>query len=261
MTSGLDKQEFLLTKLSRYADRYRKKHIGNPSFVAKKLRNDPQYALVFFYQRTFARAGGEQADYSATAIRALRIAARPAGFESLMSKPTADEILWKRFLDICRSQGKKPNAKLNREVVSGIARFSMKSDKRNIAARFEEQIVRDGLAEAYLSLRQLRGVGKKIASFLLRDLVTALEIEDQIPKDALWLLQPVDTWIKATAVYLWPDLARTTESFIAFYLTKQCLKHNVSPIRFNQGAWYYGSKYIGLTSKIPKTFNTLIAKR
>jgi hypothetical protein len=86
----------------------------------------------------------------------------------------------------------------------------------------------------------IRQVGPKVAAFYLRDVVSLFQLTDSVDSSSAFCLQPVDTWVQQIAVRLGivPNEAdkQTTQRAIA----KWCQEQGISPLRFNQGAWYMG---------------------
>jgi hypothetical protein len=84
-----------------------------------------------------------------------------------------------------------------------------------------------------------------------------LNLEDKIPKHDLQFLQPVDIWVRETATYLWPTLKDAPDWLIAQYITEKCIEHEVSSIRFNQGAWRFGQGQVKETRLLPAALDKL----
>ena len=224
------------------------------------MRANPRRALIFFFERAFSRAGGEQAGYSEIAITALKNSCgRLHGFQRFIARADSGELIWKDFVKLCVEEKKRPNEKNNKGVVVGLTRLAKKSPNQNIATRFERQISQGKLAEAYLDLIRNKGIGDKIARFLLRDFVAISGLEDQVPNTDLHFLQPVDVWVRRTAEFLWPNLSKSAREdpkdapdwFMAQFVTEKCLRHKVSSIRFNQGAWLFGSERVKEARRLP----------
>ena len=90
-------------------------------------------------------------------------------------------------------------------------------------------------------------------------MVTILDIEEKIDSQYQILLQPIDRWVHGIATYLWSDLGDRTPSWaIALKIVTKCREHGYSPVRFNQGAWMYGSTVIKETKKIPQCIKRLL---
>jgi hypothetical protein len=119
--------------------------------------------------------------------------------------------------------------------------------------------VEDGLIKHF-------GVGY---AFILRDFVAVWSLESHILDSDLHFLQPVDVWVRSTAQFLWPNLSKSTRKglkeapdwFLAQYVTKKCLKHKVSSIRCNQGAWLFGSEQVKESSQLPAALSELASRR
>jgi hypothetical protein len=97
-----------------------------------------------------------------------------------------------------------------------------------------QQIQNHNIADLSRKLHGITSVGDKIASFLLRDTVFVYDLEAYLKAEDYYYLVPIDTWVKKVADKLGikanaKDIAIT------------CQQNGVSPIRFNQGAWYLGS--------------------
>ena len=173
------------------------------------MRANPRRALIFFFERAFSRAGGEQAGYSEIAITALENTSRKLdGFQKFITRADSGKLIWKEFVKLCAEEKKRPNEKNKKGLVVGLTRLAKKSPNQNIATRFERQISKGELAEAYLDLIRNKGIGDKIARFLLRDFVAISGLENQVPNTDLHFLQPVDVWVRRTAEFLWPGLRK-----------------------------------------------------
>jgi len=55
-------------------------------------------------------------------------------------------------------------------------------------------------------------------------------------------IQPIDTWVKRIVGTLVPKTSDKSIDRIRERIVKECKKRDLSIIRFNQGAWYVGSK-------------------
>jgi hypothetical protein len=244
MVDRLEKEEAILKQLaSEWADSYRRKHL-NPR-ATRKIHSDPKAGFTFILKRAFARAGGEQARYGDIALRALDVSCHEKGsYEKLVAHPNGGRIIWTNFARICARQRKKPYRAMNEGLILGLARLARNSPGLNPAARFEQLIHSGRVVDSYLTLVRVRGIGDKIARFLLRDLVVALNLEDEIKERDLPLLQPVDVWVRETACCLWPELKNAPDWFIAQYITEKCRLHGISSIRFNAGAWRFGQSRV-----------------
>jgi hypothetical protein len=107
-------------------------------------------------------------------------------------------------------------------------------------------------------VRNIVGIGDKVASFIMRDIVTILNLEERIVSGHQILLQPVDRWIHGISSYVWNNLGERAPTWlIALTVVTKCREYGFSPARFNQGAWMYGSSIIVDTEKIPQGMSSL----
>jgi len=225
----------------KWADYYQKEHKRTPKWLPLLLEN-PQRGLEFFLHNGFARAGGEQAGYGNIAVKALGNCVSSTGsYQALIEKDNAPEIVWVEFEKICEKQGKGVNKRVNEGVIKGLIKLSKESFQYNYNPfRYMINKIESSMTDAFLTLRNIKGIGDKIASFLLRDIVCILDAEMKIPLKHRIFLQPIDRWIKGIAKYLWKDInERTPDWVIAQRIVDKCEEFEISGVRFNQGAWQY----------------------
>jgi hypothetical protein len=225
----------------KWADYYQKEHYRTPERLPSLLEN-PQSGLEFFLHNGFARAGGEQAGYGDIAVEALHNCVSSAGtYQALIEKDNTSEIVWVEFERICEKQGKGVNKRVNEGVIKGLIKLSKESFQCNYnPLGYMINEIESSMTDAFLHLRNIKGIGDKIASFLLRDIVCILDAEMKIPQKHRIFLQPIDRWIKGTAIYLWKDInERTPNWVIAQRIVDKCEEFEISGVRFNQGAWQY----------------------
>lgn len=238
------RQERIMKLLAgEWASIYQKEHNRNPRIAPSLVRN-PQKGLEYFLQDGFARAGGEQAGYGGIAVDALRrCISTVRDYEAFITDTNAPELAWTEFENICLSQGKGVNKRVNEGVVKGLVRLAQESkDYGYNPFRYIGKKVERSMTDAFIALTNIKGIADKIAPFLLRDLVCILDREEKIPLEHRILLQPVDRWVKQTAICLWADLGTRVSSWgIAMRIVDKCNEFGISGIRFNQGAWKYGT--------------------
>lgn len=95
-------------------------------------------------------------------------------------------------------------------------------------------------------LVQIRGIGRKIASLFLRDIVDAFEIEEnRIEKPEY--LQPIDIWTERGAKALAQLEAKTPKSYWEFaeLLVEVSSRAKVRSTLTNTGLWLLGSQLVG----------------
>lgn len=226
----------------KWAPIYQSEHNKKPS-AAPLLLENAQAGLEYFLRDGFARAGGEQAGYGDIAVNALRTCLHPAGdYKIFVIKDHSPEMVWEAFQKLCITQGIGVNRRLNEGVVKGFVNLSKKSSSYGYNPfDYITHKIESSMTDAFLSLRNIKGIGDKIGSFLLRDTVCILDVETEIRPEHRIFLQPIDRWVKETAICLWEDLGeRIPEWVIALRIVDKCNELDISGVRFNQGAWKYG---------------------
>lgn len=231
----------------KWATIYQKEHNKNPS-VAPLLLDNAQVGLEYFLRDGFARAGGEQAGYGDIAVGAFRNCLYSIGnYKTFIQKENSPEMVWKEFERLCKMQGIGVNKKLNEGVIKGLitlGKESLNNDYNPFG--YITQKIQNSMTDAFLALRNIKGIADKVASFLLRDMVSILDFEAKVPHEHGIFIQPVDRWVKETAICLWEDLGgeRTPDWVIALRIVNKCNEFHVSGVRFNQGAWKYGTSEV-----------------
>jgi len=240
-------QQRIMKQLAgEWASIYQQEHKKTPQIAPSLVRN-PQKGLEYFLGDSFARAGGEQAGYGKTAIDALRrCVSKMKDYEAFVTDENAPELAWAEFEKICSSKGAGVNKRLNEGVVKGLVRLAQESgDYDYNPFRYIRKMAEFSMTDAFIALTNIKGIGDKIATFLLRDLICILNLEEKIPLEHRILLQPVDRWVKNTAICLWADLEVRVSSWgIAMRIVDKCNEFNISGVRFNQGTWKFGTSKV-----------------
>ena len=188
-----------------WAQKYQSEHERRPS-AAKGLLTNPQAGLSFILANSFARAGGEQAGYGSFAVQALIEVEKVQGsYEKFIQLPNAPEVLWENFIQLCTQKRVGINRKNNEGVVKGTVRLAQGSIHYNPFEYLGLNVV-SNTVDTFLLLRNIPGIGDKIASFITRDVVTILDVENKISPENQVLIQPIDRWIKGFACLFWEEL-------------------------------------------------------
>ena len=215
-----------------------KEYVNNILSVVKieKLKQDKNYAnKMFFYYWAFERKGAPLG-FRIAAIKTLETA-KDGTFSTEFSK----------------YYGGKPNKNNNPILDTRIANL----DISDIINKIEQR----NFKEAFNKL-SLNGIGHKIRSFFIRDIVYLLKLEENDPielADYLFM-NPIDVWVRLTVEYLNLELNISNDINInlkpngyrlnkkdfstLLILTKNCIEFNVSPLLTNMGIWYYASHFI-----------------
>ena len=218
--------------------------------------SDPIHALgVIYGYFLFARAGGETAGYDKVALAALETTLKRGG--GLFDTNLPSERIWDEFVVECGKKNMGVNEKLNKPAIVGVLDLAkeLTTSGNNIVSWIASKATGDGnLRDCHFRLFAIGGVGPKLASFLIRDIIAIHGLEDRVDIESSPFLQPVDRWVfRASADLFYPDANfllkdGLSEKILAFpthmaqTIVSGCKKFNVSPIKYNQGAYYFGSQ-------------------
>lgn len=225
---------------------------------------DPYFCLrALLGHYAFNRRGRERGCLSELAVVALRRTVAPEGFDRYLERCDAVD-LWENFVAVCREEGQKPVEQAHRSVVSGFLELAqdLRQDggSGSLAAWLAESVERTGRLEPnFLRLVEMRGVGPKAASQILRDVVFLFDLEERLdPADRLYL-QPIDKWTRAAAPYVIdePNANDLPDWILAGKLAKYARRAGVSGVRFNMGIRWFGSREV----RAPEFFDAAIRER
>lgn len=93
------------------------------------------------------------------------------------------------------------------------------------------------IIQAFSFLKSIRGIGDKIASFYLRDLVVVININLVNIKNRE-LLQPIDIWVERTIKILAGNQNMSRRQ-VANWIVVNCIRHNLNPEHINMGIWFF----------------------
>jgi len=133
----------------------------------------------------------------------------------------------------------------------GVLRAMANQGIHNIASHVKTLIKEGKTKNAHTFIDDIRGIGTKIASFYLRDIVYLGGLDENQMKDQFYL-QPLDTWLDQTYSMIMKKekpagLEEKQKTFVDL-----CRAAGCSPIAFNQGAWIVGSQIAGEYSTFKK---------
>lgn len=133
--------------------------------------------------------------------------------------------------------GKKRDA----QMVVGIFRFVSQLQEENLTRYSTAAIERGSIQQLSNELQGITGIGPKISSLYLRDLVDIYDLENRIAPEDLRFLQPIDVWVRRLAgkTGIIGD-GQLSDAEIQKEIVRVCRDLGVSALRFNQGAWYLG---------------------
>lgn len=190
----------------------------------------------------FSRRGRDKGDLSDAAAAALGLAAQP---DNLSHEP-----IWPAFEAACESRNIKASESNHRTALEGLVELAERVRSlhdASVAVWLEDRIVDHGrLEECFNALVEIRGLGPKVASSLLRDFVFLFELNESVqPIDLIFLL-PVDKWAREIAPILVEEdgVDQMADWVLAGKLVKYARRAGVCPVRFSMGLAYFGLREV-----------------
>jgi len=217
---------------------------------------DPVLALSqFVFGYAFERQGRSPA-YAPIARRVIETLGASAHF---WGDPASPFQVWDSF---CNSLSElpsdtNPNPKNNPLCPYGYAYQTRQGQKRtsqpsviefaqqrlnayehNVVAWAKSRLSEGDVLDAHGDLCGVNGIGRKIASFFLRDVAWCFGIH--VPRDQA-LLQPIDVWVRRAVRQL--DQAPAGRE--AEWIVETAASSGASPEAVNAGMWYFGARIAG----------------
>ena len=203
--------------------------------------DDGYKALVCFVNHYAYQRQGAPASYSKITKKTIenRFNGNIAAVTLIDAKET-----WNDFKKIAKTEFN--NLRVNKthnpmNSDSGILTVMANRNITNLASHVKGLIQNNQTKEAHRLLTSIRGIGTKISSLYLRDVAYLGKFPEIRIKDQYYL-QPVDTWIEQALSIIFgrekPRVLKEKQERIV----NLCITANISPIAFNQGAWFLGSQ-------------------
>lgn len=204
-------------------------------------------AFLGYY--AFSRRGKDRYELSSIALEALDRFEEGA-FMTFIRQPAATQ-LWEHYVDVCAVRHRKPMEQSNGGVVAGMAELAQEifalDHIGSIAGWVIACIDRHGRLEPpFLRIVDVRGVGPKLASLLLRDVVFMFDFENRVEAaDRLYCL-PIDKWTRLIAPLIIeePEVEQMPDWVLAGKVCKYARRNHVSSIRFSMGLSYFGQRVV-----------------
>ncbi len=222
---------------------------------------DPRQGLLTFYAHyAFARRGKDKDDLSQYARTAFLRVTEGIEFEELLQ--AEDGVpLWEAFEDVCKSHKAKSNETQNRGLLQGMLELAQeiyRIDKvGSIISWVIDGIERTGRLEPqFLRVVDIRGVGPKITSTYMRDVIGLFDLESSVEAADKIYIQPVDRWLRQIAPFVVPEdnMEDAADWIVAGKINKYARRAAVSGVRFNMGTSYFGQRIV----KVPDRFEAAL---
>ncbi|MDY6892883.1 MAG: hypothetical protein SVO26_04095 [Chloroflexota bacterium] len=219
----------------------------------EKVRQDWWLALIFFFDRAFYQGRSDKISsyFEQATIKAMdSVLPGSSSEERLLSLEKLGDWLDREkwgsqgnplWDALCKKydigEGKKygTGRESDRKMVLSSLNFIVNHcDNYNILEHSIQNIQNGEIVMLSNKLHDIFSIGDKITSLFLRDTVFLYSLETYLKPEDYYYVLPVDTWVRKIADKLGIE-ANAKAMAIA------CQQNNVSPIKFNQGAWYLGS--------------------
>lgn len=173
------------------------------------------------------------------------------------------EALWLSFVELCGDAELKVKEQEQRPLLDGFARFNMdvyhQTGESNLFIWFADEVEQTGrIDHLFERLVEIRGLGPKNASHILRDAAFLFDWEDKVHLADRLFLQPITSSLRHLAVQIIPECdERPADWVLAGKVAKYCRLADVSGVRFNMGAAYLGMpENKGMHNTIMKTLGS-----
>jgi hypothetical protein len=214
----------------------------------RSLGEDWRQAFNWFLSSYAFERQGRSPHYSTAAVKAVEL------YKEELPNQDFEKEIWQNFCNCggFSTDGKGANTKNNPlfpsknqiESASGLI-VSLENYDFNIVKWASSLAISDDIELAWNKLVKIRGIGNKIASLFLRDIVYAFEINEDKIKGKVYL-QPIDVWTERGAKALAQFLSRTPNSYWEFakVLVEVSEYAAVRPTLTNVGLWIFGAQLV-----------------
>ena len=243
----------VLNEIYNYGIRYQKENLPDQETL-KKINNDWWEALKFFLGRAFYQGRRNDVSYMVyeKAVQVLDPIFKQPALD--LNDPSLKNRL--NNLNMVIGKGKVGKARDIEMVISCID-FIRRVPGYNIVNYSVEKVKAKNIEGHYYELQKAEDsngivqVGPKVASFYLRDVVCSFKLENYVPVQFQFCLQPIDTWVRKIAISTnifkampESELERLENGYydedIRAKIIELCDHNGWNALQFNQGAWYAG---------------------
>ena len=248
-----------LRKIAQLSSRYIREYLGSEIGQRDILKDDWYEALKFFYGRSFYQGRRDELSerFYRKALQGLDGCLGKSPEEREISLRKLEREGWLRsgkandpnpLQGILKKYGVNKNG--DRRMVISSLNFISSLPDLNIVNHALAMIKGGEVDQAYEEIDGIYSVGDKVTSFFLRDLVTVFDLEPLIMEERYVYLQPVDIWVQRVGQQIGLIDRTSPPKQMKLAIIDRCLEHRVSPVAFNQGAWYLGAHSLELLLEI-----------
>lgn len=190
------------------------------------------------------------------------------GFESIKRKYILIKLLTEELNhDIeCKYKGRPLKNKTDILMLLDVLSFIYDKKIKNIYYYFKNEIKNGKAKELYKELDKLHGIGDKLATFIIRDVILLNQNIIESYKDFPYEIAfPVDAWVKNIASILgWREKEDDDVKSWFLKLIKFCGKDKIkiAPVKIAAGLWYFGFHHLKnkKINNVEQLYNLLYAK-
>lgn len=232
----------------------------------REALSDPYWFLILFFQHyAFARRGKDRDELANMAVQAVRDITTPETIGDILAGADG-EAIWEAFERICAENKRKSSEQLNKGILAGTIELAQEiaqlGQSGSIADWVVEGIQRTGRVEPqFLRIVDIRGMGPKTTSTLLRDLVYLFDLESEVDNVDQLYLQPMDRWVRAIGHEIIPEDVddRTPDWVLAGKISKYSRRARVSGVKFNMGASHFGPRVVRDLLRLDQALEELVS--
>lgn len=128
----------------------------------------------------------------------------------------------------------------------------------NIIVYAKSALESDQVKVAHDKIKEINGIGSKIASLFLRDVATFYNV---FPSQDRHLLQPIDIWVRRIVKELGGPVLNPaeqnaeTDDAARRWIVGQSSKASIDPETVNQGMWYFATQIAGSYYRLQKSIH------
>jgi hypothetical protein len=214
-------------------------------------------SLAIFLEGYAFERPGRRPDYSHAAVDALFYCRE----ENNNFNQNTVNMIWCRFMGLLNNQRLNPmnnplrpagNPDDNRSVIQVVIENDIVQENLTLTTYLINLINQHhDIQQAFNSLTCVRGIGRKIASLYLRDLVDIMNI-DLVNIHSRNLLQPIDIWVERTIKIL-----NNNQNMNMDQVADWLVQNSVNPERVNMGIWFFCSQIIASEYKLNRVLDDL----
>lgn len=218
-----------------------------------RIKQNWWFALLFFFDRTFYQGRSDLLSrrFERATVEALASSLIGSTSDEKLSSliqyqhwlhherwKDPDNPLWSALCqtyDIGERKRSGTGRERDREMVLDTLRFIVNNCEGYNMLEYSVKSIKNGnIEELSKKLHNIISIGDKIASFYLRDTVFVYELDNYLKPEDYHYVMPIDTWVRQISNKIGIEAD-------AKAMATACQQNGVSPIKFNQGAWYIGS--------------------